>query len=163
MTEPAVVAGIIAGLVSMVMPRVMASVKRKENGRLVASAAELRRIEAAEVRLKDLLDRQGDEIVDLHRQLREERAEREALGERLERQETQAHRNARRYDGVLSGLLNLARQIVDDVGDGEMADDLVVVQRQLKRQRERVLRHAEGIVSTIEGARLLDTHGDKSA
>jgi len=154
LTDPGVITGVLALVGVVASPFITSKIKRKENGRLTAAAAaqvaESQRVEASERRLREFMDRQAEEITDLHRQLREQRAETEALGEQVTMLEKQALRTAQKYDRVLNALLGLARRVHDGLVVGD-------VDEALKRTRE--------VMDAIETARgsLFNGHGEKSA
>ena len=133
MREPGVVTGLLALVGVVLTPFVNARIKRKENGRIAAAAAaqvaESQRVEASERRLRELLDRQADEITrqtgeitDLYRQLREQRAETEALDDKVKELERQAYRNARKLDGSLAGMFGIANEIHGGIIEGDSPD-----------------------------------------
>ncbi len=165
--QPPVVAGIFALLGVLAAPVINAAIKRKENGRLAAIAAETLRMEATEKRLKELLDRQAEDIVELRQQLREKSAEVDAHDRQINVLERQAFKSAQKFDRVLTTVLGLTRQFSDDVEDDlEIEDtiDVAILRRLLRDQRERVLARRTHILDAIESARggLFDGH-EKSA
>jgi predicted RNase H-like nuclease (RuvC/YqgF family) len=151
--DPGVVVGALALVGVLASPFVNARIKRKENGRIAAqaaaAAAESQRIEATEKRLRDLLDRQANEIAELRARGRADGAEREALEERLQTLERGALRAAQRFDRVLAQLLDEARSMRDQIREHEEHDE--------------VLPSAEKLVKAIRDARGEFFNGEKTA
>lgn len=151
--DPGVIAGCLALVGVVSMPFINARVKRKENGRIAAASAaqvaESLRVEVSERRLKEFMDRQAEEIVDLNRQLREERTEREALGDQVQLLERQQLRTAHKYDRLVAALLDEARLVRDQIREREDHDD--------------VLPNIEKLVKALRDARGEFFNGEKSA